>query len=305
MEGISKQRSQHLLKIFFTVSILAHVAMLAVKTTNFSMTKLFEKSDQDKQQKVVKIKLINNSNKVKRQIVQTEQVNNNLLKTKAESFLGKANNRVDRQTRAATTGKFKTAGVGNKNGSVSKSQTKKVQRKKNKLKNIKFSDLAVKSSPIVTNKIKQKQKQIQVAKGLKNGSQQSKGLGQSNDYIEEIPLGDFTKLNTQQFQFYGFYDRIRQRLELFWGTNIQQQAQKMMKSGRSIASDHNHITALEIHLNEKGEIIEVSVNSPSGVRELDNAAIKTFNQAGPFPNPPKGMIKNGRAKIKWSFVVNS
>lgn len=92
---------------------------------------------------------------------------------------------------------------------------------------------------------------------------------------------------------------------MFWGTNIQEQAEKLMKKGRSIASDQNHITALLIELNEKGEIVDVSVDSPSGVRELDNAAIRTFNQAGPFPNPPKGMIKNGRAKIKWSFVVNS
>ena len=78
-----------------------------------------------------------------------------------------------------------------------------------------------------------------------------------------------------------------------------------MKTGRSIASDSNHITSLEIFLDEKGEIVDVSVNSPSGVRELDNAAIKTFNQAGPFPNPPKGMLKQGKAKIKWSFVVNT
>ena len=38
---------------------------------------------------------------------------------------------------------------------------------------------------------------------------------------------------------------------------------------------------------------------------LDAAAIDSFNQAGPFPNPPKGMIRGGKAVVEWGFVVNS
>lgn len=299
MEGISKQSNQNLFKLFLAFSVFAHLVMLVSKTPGLSFTKVFDRPEE----KIIKIKLFNNNSKT-RQIVQTEQMNNN-TKPVDDAFLGKSNNKVDRQTRAATTGKFKTAGVGNRKGTLQTTQSEKESKTKEKVKNIKFSDLAVKNAPATYTKKKKRKRHLQLAKGLKNGSTKSKGLGQSNDYIEDVPLGDFTKLNTQQFEFYGFYNRIRERLEMFWGTNIQEQAEKMMKSGRSIASDQNHITALEIYLNEKGEIVDVSVNSPSGIRELDNAAIRTFNQAGPFPNPPKKMLKNGRAKIKWSFVVNS
>jgi len=42
------------------------------------------------------------------------------------------------------------------------------------------------------------------------------------------------------------------------------------------------------------------------VKELDDAAIESFNKAGPFPNPPKDLISNsGTAIIKWGFVVKS
>ena len=47
------------------------------------------------------------------------------------------------------------------------------------------------------------------------------------------------------------------------------------------------------------------LKSTSGVEELDAAAIESFNKAGPFPNPPKEMLENGRAKIEWGFVVKT
>jgi protein TonB len=58
-------------------------------------------------------------------------------------------------------------------------------------------------------------------------------------------------------------------------------------------------------INHKGEIVHVKVIGTSGVRELDEAAVESFNKAGPFPNPPQGMLKNGVATIEWGFVVKS
>lgn len=65
------------------------------------------------------------------------------------------------------------------------------------------------------------------------------------------------------------------------------------------------ITSLQITLNEKGQIIGVKILGTSGVKELDDAAIESFNQAGPFPNPPKDLLVNGKAVIEWGFVVKS
>jgi outer membrane biosynthesis protein TonB len=43
----------------------------------------------------------------------------------------------------------------------------------------------------------------------------------------------------------------------------------------------------------------------SGIKELDDAAIESFNDAGPFPNPPKGLVVDGKVTIEWGFVVKS
>ncbi len=65
------------------------------------------------------------------------------------------------------------------------------------------------------------------------------------------------------------------------------------------------LTSLIIKMNEAGEIVKIQLKSTSGIKELDQVAIDSFNQAGPFPNPPKGMMKNGLATIQWGFAVES
>ena len=142
-------------------------------------------------------------------------------------------------------------------------------------------------------------------KGEKTGLEKKQGLSQNNDFLEEIPLGDMTNLNTTEYRFYGFFQRIRRKLEQHWGRSIREKAKMLFKSGKKLGQKEHKITALTVTINNKGQIIEVVLKSKSGVKELDDAAIESFNKAGPFPNPPKGFIKNGSAKIEWGFVVKS
>jgi protein TonB len=123
--------------------------------------------------------------------------------------------------------------------------------------------------------------------------------------VNEVQLGDFTRLNTTEYKHYGFFHRIRQKLEQFWGKSIREKANALYRNGRRIPASENLITSLQVILNEEGEIISVKIISTSGIRELDDAAINSFNQAGPFPNPPKDLLVNGRAVIEWGFVVKS
>lgn len=143
----------------------------------------------------------------------------------------------------------------------------------------------------------------------KNGKPGAPGVARqmssTNDHVEEVPLGDMTNLNTIEYKYYGFYHRIKQRLEQFWGRSIHEKAQQLAKLGRSVASEDEHITSLQITLNHEGEVVEIKIVGSSGIKELDDAAIESFNDAGPFPNPPKGLIKNGLVVIEWGFVVNT
>jgi protein TonB len=141
--------------------------------------------------------------------------------------------------------------------------------------------------------------------GKENGTKNGFGVAANNDFIEDIPLGDVTNLNTTENKYYGFYHRIRQKLEQYWGSTIHAQARKLYKAGRRMPASDNLITAVVVVLSDKGQIIDIKIEGTSGIRELDQAAVESFNKAGPFPNPPKGLLIGGRAIISWGFVVKS
>lgn len=142
-------------------------------------------------------------------------------------------------------------------------------------------------------------------KGDGQGNHPNRTVSSTNDHVEDVPLGDMTHLNTAEYKYYGFYHRIRQKLEQYWGRSIQEKAELIAKAGRRVASTEEFVTALEITLNHLGEIIAIRLIDTSGVKELDDAAVESFNEAGPFPNPPQGLVKNGRVTIEWGFVVNT
>lgn len=291
--------NKNILIKFAVVSIVIH---LSVSFIHFSQSDFFKTEDKAEAQKLL-VRLIK-QNKAS-QIVQTET--GNKLKPKDAKFLSKVDNSFARQTKNKNIGTFAAANKGSRDAT----QEKEKQLKKSKIvknaKTLKFSDLAVKrTEKIELKKNKKIAKSMSSKLGLKNGQSNGKALGRTNDFLEDIPLGDFTQLNTQEFEFYGFYDRIRQKLEQYWGNNLREEADKIFKQGRSIASDNNLITSLTIKIDATGKIVNILLNSTSGLRELDDAAIKSFNQAGPFPNPPKGMLQaDGKAVIEWGFVVNT
>jgi TonB family protein len=236
-----------------------------------------------------------NNQILKKQIVQTQESE---MKKKSETaFLGEKDAYFDRQTVARVVDKFNNGGGnhtadGLGQGEKTRSASKQVAKK------ISFKDIGLGLNKISPDTTPLEAEEAGGQRGL------GRGVSSTNDYIEDVPLGDFTRLNTQEFKFYGFYHRIRSKLEQFWGRNIQEQAEKVFKQGRRIPASDNHVTSLLIKLNSQGEIVNVKVKSTSGIKELDDAAIESFNQAGPFPNPPKEMLVNGLATIEWGFVVN-
>lgn len=295
MKGLTQNTNYRPFYLFLSLVFAFHAAFLLSKLDwNLSFT------PDETREEVTVIKLKLDSSAIKNQIVETLETNLKNIPVD-KTYLGKKNNRVDRETKSQVVGSFNKAGVGQKEGFADK--TTSAQKKKKK--EVSLKDLSILKNPKDMARENEMMKQAMIAKGLKNGDQASRGLSQSNDFLEEVPLGDFTKLNTQEFEFYGFYHRIKLKLEQFWGKNIQEQADKLNRGGRRMPASDNHVTSLMVVINPNGKIIEVNVKSTSGIKELDTAAIDAFNQAGPFPNPPKGMIRDGKAVIEWGFVVNT
>ncbi len=244
------------------------------------------------------------ASKLKQQIVQSEDSASS-EKPKSAAFLSDKDRSFDRQSIARRVDTFQQMGKGNAavNQVAQKGDVKPKQ--KTQPKEIKLSDLGFASADPLPKEVSRGPASVESTKGIESGDPNFKGLSATNDYVEEVGLGDFTQLNTVEFKFYGFYHRIRQKLEQFWGRSIQEKAHQIFRQGRRLPASDNYITSLRISMNEKGEIVGVQVMGSSGVRELDDAAIESFNKAGPFPNPPSELLVNGTATIEWGFVVKS
>ena len=53
-------------------------------------------------------------------------------------------------------------------------------------------------------------------------------------------------------------------------------------------------------------VVRVQLLEESGAVDLDSAAVGALNKAGPYPNPPKGLLdENGNAQIRWDFVLKT
>lgn len=128
------------------------------------------------------------------------------------------------------------------------------------------------------------------------------GLSATNDYLDDIAIGANTLLNAKEFKYYGFYERIRERITSRWEDRLQREFDKLSASQTPLKGEM--ITKLRVVLNERGEIQRLIYLGKSGIDEFDTAAREAFYSAQPFPNPPQGMIDESKlVSIRWDFVV--
>lgn len=268
--------------IILCLILMVHLISLLSKL-QFEKTK----DGQSKRPLVVKLQKLPDL-KQKKQIVESEDSESKEIIN--DAFLSDKDRSFDRQTRARKNDVFHQ---GKASGGKAMQGRKKVS----------LSDLG---SAVGEDPFKKAAKEYTDKKnGLDPSPVTSQKVSSTNDYLEEVPLGDMTNLNTIEYKYYGFYHRIKQKLEQFWGRSLYDKAEQMAKAGRRVPASEDLITSLQVTLDQKGEILAVRIIGTSGIKELDDAAIESFNEAGPFPNPPKGLVQNGKVTLEWGFVVKS
>lgn len=128
----------------------------------------------------------------------------------------------------------------------------------------------------------------------------------TNDFLRDVKEGDRTMLSTKEFVYFGYYRRIRQKLEVAWNSRLRSTLEGYVYGGRRLANDKDYVTGVVVVLDASGQITAVQVLQQSGAKDLDQAAVDAFNAAGPFPDPPSGLAdENGEIKIPWSFILQS
>jgi protein TonB len=138
------------------------------------------------------------------------------------------------------------------------------------------------------------------------GAQLAPGQAKAHDYIKGMKEGEQTALNTREFVFYGYFQRIRASLDRAWNKTLRENLTRLFRRGRRLASEVDHTTRTLVVLNSQGRVLRVQILEESGTLDLDDAAIRAFNEAGPFPNPPRGLIdSSGEIQVRWDFVLRN
>jgi TonB family protein len=232
--------------------------------------------------------------KRRKQIVSTDYIKTkNTPVPKETRFLSEKNQFVQKQTRAQNNGKTNPAAKGNtlKLKSQEKVSHSAPKSRKSKKKGISFKDLSFDRNSKLLEKIEKI--------GIVNGSQSSSGLAGSSDFLPDVEAGELTLLNTAGFKYFGFFNRIREKVEGQWMRRVQDVPVSSYNRG------YIRPTKLVVTLDRLGNVISIRVAKSSGKEALDQAAIDSFASAEPFSNPPRSMIKNGKVRLIWGFIVSS
>ncbi len=117
------------------------------------------------------------------------------------------------------------------------------------------------------------------------------------DHVEGVDVGDATFLNTREWKFASFFNRVKQNVAEVW--NPMDAAQARDPTG-SRYFNRDRTTVLSVTLNPQGTITEIKVARTSGLDFLDQTAIDAFEKAQPFVNPPPGLA-DARGDIRFTF----
>lgn len=112
-----------------------------------------------------------------------------------------------------------------------------------------------------------------------------------NDLIDE-KRGELVAVNAKKFIYAAYINRIKRLVNYYWKQNVDN-----LPSSTRLAKPR-YRTEVNAVLNRDGllEMIEVTADSGSG--ELDDCVVRAFRVAGPFPNPPAGLVeKDGRVYL--------
>lgn len=109
----------------------------------------------------------------------------------------------------------------------------------------------------------------------------------ANDHLDGVEEGNETFLNTQEWKYAGFFNRVKQSVGTQWDPG---DALRERDPTGNIYGGHDRYTVLAVTLTPDGALKEIHITKSSGVDFLDQEAVKAFEKAQPFPNPPPGLI---------------
>ncbi len=109
----------------------------------------------------------------------------------------------------------------------------------------------------------------------------------ANDHLRDVDEGEGTYLNTREWKYASFFNRVKQSVGQQW---YPQEQLRLRDPTQQIYGGRDRYTVLAVTLNQDGRLKDAFVEKSSGLDFLDLEAVKAFERAQPFPNPPPGLV---------------
>jgi TonB family protein len=124
--------------------------------------------------------------------------------------------------------------------------------------------------------------------------------GPAPDHLANVEEGDGTYLNTREWKYATYMNRIKQAVASNWNP---QRVLEDRDPDRNMYAFKDRYTLLAVTLDEAGGVKNLSVAKTSGVDFIDQTAVEAFKKAQPFVNPPRGIVENGEIRFSFGFYL--
>jgi TonB family protein len=123
----------------------------------------------------------------------------------------------------------------------------------------------------------------------------------ANDHLEGVEEGEGTFLNTREWKYAGFFNRVKQSVGEHWDPGS---VMRRRDPTGQIYGWRDRRTILTIVLDRSGGLSDLSVEKSCGVEFLDEEAMAAFRRAQPFNNPPAALLdEQGQVKFSFGFYL--
>ncbi len=128
----------------------------------------------------------------------------------------------------------------------------------------------------------------------------SKSPFASDDYLPGVKEGDTNALNSVPYRYAGFFERVKQRVRQQWNPN---RPYRLRDPSGEIYGHKDRLTVLSVVLDSRGYVLDTSITAPSGLKFLDDEAVRAMAAASPFLNPPEGLVgEDGKIRFDFGFA---
>jgi len=116
--------------------------------------------------------------------------------------------------------------------------------------------------------------------------------------LKDIDDGDETALNSKKWKWASFFNRVKHQVQEHWHPD---EVYRRRDPNRSIYGRTSRLTIVRVQLKPNGHLVNVELETPSGLEFLDDEALQAFRAAQPFPNPPRQLVDRSDGLINFQF----